>query len=158
MLAGLWACGGVANGAPADEVAPKPALRLTDVNTALETLARRVSPAVVRIVASGYAPISPARASSTNLVTERRATGSGVIVSADGDVIIGREQNIHTLVGQVGPMCDFRCCSMLLCHTSVWGAVDNLGDEFGRAARLRRIYKAPLVVGVSDLTWNSDVV
>ena len=68
--------------------APPRADALRDVSTSLERLSRRVSRAVVQIFSSGYA-LSEEGGDGTNtaVVTRQRATGSGVILTADGYIV-----------------------------------------------------------------------
>lgn len=76
------------------EPAPAPAGQsrtesLRDFSTQLETLSQRVSRSVVQIFASGYALNQESSDGRTDaaIVTRRRDTGSGVIVSADGYIV-----------------------------------------------------------------------
>jgi serine protease Do len=61
---------------------------LHDLSSSLEALSRRVSRSVVQIFASGYA-LNDEGESGTNaaVFTRQRATGSGVILSADGYIV-----------------------------------------------------------------------
>ena len=61
---------------------------LHDLSSSLERLSRRVSRSVVQIFSSGYA-LSEEGETGTNtaVVTRQRATGSGVILSADGYIV-----------------------------------------------------------------------
>lgn len=77
--------------APAPQPSPAPAQRidsLRDVSTQLERLSRRVHRAVVQIFSSGYS-LSEEEAGGRNtaVVTRQRATGSGVVLSADGYIV-----------------------------------------------------------------------
>jgi len=76
----------------AQSVAAQPAVRkldsLHDLSANMEVLARRVSRSVVQIFSTGYA-LSDANDSGATvaLLTRQRATGSGVILSADGYIL-----------------------------------------------------------------------
>lgn len=73
----------------------RPSLR--DLSASLEALSARVRPAVVQIFSTGFVPAE--EDSDTNdtgaLISRQRATGSGVILSADGYVIT----NYHVVKG-----------------------------------------------------------
>src|SRR6266566_2941497 len=58
---------------------------LHDFSATLEGLSRLINPSVVQVFASGYS-LSEER-DSANTVTRQRASGSGVIVSADGYIV-----------------------------------------------------------------------
>jgi len=80
--------------APPPSTQPSPARQeqridsLREVSTSLERLSRRVSQAVVQIFSSGYALSEEAEGSSnTAVVTRQRATGTGVVLSADGFIV-----------------------------------------------------------------------
>lgn len=68
---------------------------LADMSGAIEELAENASPAVVHISVRNRAPIGDEDTQRTGFVAERRATGSGVIVAADGYVIT----NAHVVAG-----------------------------------------------------------
>jgi len=77
--------------APAPRAAPVPPSRadsLREFSVSLEQLARRVSRSVVQIFSTGYV-LSGGEEGGTDtaVVTRQRATGSGVILSADGYII-----------------------------------------------------------------------
>jgi len=83
---------------PASAPAPEPTKpepqkidSLHELSATLEALSRRVSRAVVQIFSTGYA-IGGEGESGTNaaVVTRQRATGSGVILSADGYIVTNR--------------------------------------------------------------------
>ena len=62
---------------------------LTELSSSLEALSSRVSKAVVQIFSSGYA-LRTEGEDGTNtaaVVTRQRATGSGVLLSADGYIL-----------------------------------------------------------------------
>ncbi len=79
--------------APAPQASTPPATpqridSLRDVSVELERLSRRVSRSVVQIFAAGYALSDEADGgTNTAVVTRQRATGSGVILSADGYIV-----------------------------------------------------------------------
>src|SRR5271154_5883320 len=61
---------------------------LHDLSAQLETLSHRVSLAVVQIFSTGYV-LNDERDSGSNaaIVTRQHATGSGVVLSADGYIV-----------------------------------------------------------------------
>ena len=63
------------------------AIPLADLSDSLQQLASRISPSVVQITAAGYGLDSDSQHSGNNLFSRERSTGSGVIVSADGDIM-----------------------------------------------------------------------
>jgi len=74
--------------APPPNPQPKPADSLHDLSTRLEGLSRRVSRSLVQIFSSGYILGGEGEAgTNAALVTRQRATGSGVILSADGYIV-----------------------------------------------------------------------
>src|ERR1039458_8078404 len=74
--------------AAAQQPAATRADTLHDLSAQLEALSHRVSRAVVQIFATGYV-LNDERESGSNaaIVTRQRATGSGVVVSADGYIV-----------------------------------------------------------------------
>ncbi len=68
---------------------------LAQLNGALESLAARVSPAVVQILVTGYGPIKEEDRSQTALIIRQHAVGSGVIVDPNGYIIT----NAHVVEG-----------------------------------------------------------
>jgi serine protease Do len=74
---------------PAPAPAVKPPDPLQQFSASLETLARHVHPAVVQIYSSGYR-LSGENTDGNNaaaVVTRQKATGSGIILSADGYIV-----------------------------------------------------------------------
>ena len=68
---------------------------LVQLNGALESLAARVSPAVVQVLVTGYGPLHEEDRSQAALIVRQRAVGSGVIVDSNGYIIT----NNHVVEG-----------------------------------------------------------
>jgi serine protease Do len=66
---------------------PKPSKALADYSTAMADLAQSASPAVVQIMVQTLAPVGEGDSQRAGFVSEREATGSGVIVDPDGYII-----------------------------------------------------------------------
>jgi serine protease Do len=67
---------------------------MVQLNTALESLAAKVSPAVVQILVTGYGPLREDR-SQTAFIVRQHAVGSGVIVDSHGYIVT----NAHVVEG-----------------------------------------------------------
>jgi serine protease Do len=74
---------------------PRAALASVDLSNALETTTRLVTPAVVQIFATSYAPGQGLVPRMADLVTTQRASGSGIIVDPDGYIVT----NAHVIRG-----------------------------------------------------------
>jgi serine protease Do len=78
------------------EIAPsEPPNVLLQMNSALQNLAARVSPAVVQILVTGYGPLREEDRSQTAFIVRQHAVGSGVIVDPTGYIMT----NAHVVEG-----------------------------------------------------------
>ena len=68
---------------------------LAQIDSAMQTLAARVSSAVVQILVTGYGPVREENRSQTALIARQHAVGSGVIIDAAGYIIT----NAHVVEG-----------------------------------------------------------
>jgi serine protease Do len=81
--------------APADAQSPEQPGVLVQLNGALESLAARVSPAVVQILVTGYGTAREESRSQAAFIVRQHAVGSGVIVDPNGYIMT----NAHVVEG-----------------------------------------------------------
>jgi serine protease Do len=68
---------------------------LHQFNNAVTKLVRRVTPSVVQVIATGYAPVETGRANTSLIVGMQQMIGSGVIIDTDGYIVT----NAHVVRG-----------------------------------------------------------
>jgi serine protease Do len=85
FLVGVLAA--LASSAAAQPAAPRSAAALADFSRSLQELSQRVSPSVVQIFVTGYAPPDEEDRSATGDPFIERSSGSGVIVDPDGYIV-----------------------------------------------------------------------
>jgi len=73
----------------------EPPVVLQQLNSAIEQLTARISPAVVQILVTGYGAAEDSSRGQTALISREHAIGSGVIVDASGYIIT----NAHVVAG-----------------------------------------------------------
>lgn len=81
------------------QVAPSPnkATSLVEISGEIHSLSRRVAPAVVQIMVSGYGSLEQTPGHQVGLFGREQTTGSGVIVDPDGYIVT----NAHVVKGSV---------------------------------------------------------
>ena len=83
------------SGQTTGSISAEPPGVLIQLNGALEKLAAKVSPAVVQILVTGYAPLREEDRSQTAFIVRQHAVGSGVIVDPNGYIMT----NAHVVEG-----------------------------------------------------------
>jgi serine protease Do len=74
---------------------PKSSTFLRELNSSLEAVVAKVSPAVVQIMVTGYGPLEDQGHHNTAVIVREHAIGSGVIVDPDGYIMT----NAHVVEG-----------------------------------------------------------
>lgn len=75
--------------------APAQSNLLRELNSSLETVVAKVSPAVVQIMVTGYGPVEEHGETNKTVLAREHAIGSGIIVDSDGYIIT----NAHVVKG-----------------------------------------------------------
>jgi serine protease Do len=113
----LWLCGSISPllaQAPAQRTAADP---LRELNRATQALVQKVSPSVVQILVTAYAPLEgQSRGEAGVVIGRQRAIGSGVIVDPDGYIItnahvVNNAQRVEVVIS--GASADHSAVSVL---------------------------------------------
>jgi S1-C subfamily serine protease len=80
---------------PSDTRPSEPPPVLVQLNSALQGLVARVSPAVVQVLVTAYGPLNENNRAETALIVRQHAVGSGVIVDPEGYIMT----NAHVVEG-----------------------------------------------------------
>jgi len=88
----------------------EPPAVLQQLNSAIEQLTARISPAVVQVLVTGYGALEENNRGQTALITRENAIGSGVIVDADGYIMT----NAHVVEGRSASMLHSPCLRWIL--------------------------------------------